>query len=220
MWTNLPLAVVVQFDGIFLQLRHQVVCGHKPETEKIKTVKLVIWCMKLIWRLVTWTLSRVGFHMWSSSSRLSGPTPSQQQEHVGNIQARGGACRAAGGRTWRIKVLTHSDILLGRFFDPKYLFCPADGKNTDVGRLFENSDDTFCCFKSYICWHHVKSNIYSIPGGTQHTLKPERRFGRVWRMNERTRTKCAVNSPAEKHHAKRKCNYLSPAEHVLMQTPH
>lgn len=28
--THLALTVVVQFDGIFLQLRHQVIGGHKP----------------------------------------------------------------------------------------------------------------------------------------------------------------------------------------------
>lgn len=34
--TDLPLAVVVQFDRIFLKLRHQVVRGHKPETRTHK----------------------------------------------------------------------------------------------------------------------------------------------------------------------------------------
>ena len=36
----------------------------------------------------------------------------QQQEHVGNIQARGGACRAAGGRTWCIHSAVERSVLL------------------------------------------------------------------------------------------------------------
>ena len=60
----------------------------------------------------TWT-----WLLWSS--RLSGPTRSHQQEHVGNIQvrggacrARGGACRAAGGGTWRINSAVDRSVLL------------------------------------------------------------------------------------------------------------
>ena len=55
-------------------------------------------------QMVTTFFLEFVFYIWrSSSSRLSGPTRSQQQERVGNIQARGGACRAAGG----VRSLSH-----------------------------------------------------------------------------------------------------------------
>lgn len=37
MRSDLSLAVVVQFDRVFLQLRHQVISGHKPGEKVIQS---------------------------------------------------------------------------------------------------------------------------------------------------------------------------------------